>query len=122
MHCYAMGLILHLRIRYIFMVFDFCFTDYKGDSMKCFLKICAMCFEQGGSSAQLSKAMPDKVGRLVDQALTKAWKVENIETMEIVKNMVILGNFLSVWKFYGMWWLVIHTLTGIAFNCTLDSQ
>lgn len=56
---------------------------------------------KNGSGARLSQGMPAKVGKLVNQALTKAWTVENADTMEIVKNMVKFGNFVSVWKFFG---------------------
>lgn len=55
---------------------------------------------QGGSTAHLSGAMPIKVGKLINQALTKGWEVENVSAIDIVKNMVTLGNFVAVWNFY----------------------
>ena len=51
-----------------------------------------------GNTARLTASA--KIGKLVNQALNKAWEAENEETMDIVKNMVKWGNFVSVWKFY----------------------
>ena len=59
-----------------------------------------MLFHQESGSATLSKALPEKVGKLVDRALTKAWNLDDESDMSIVRNMLKWGNFLSVWKFY----------------------
>jgi len=48
--------------------------------------------------------MPDKIGKLVDQALNKAWDPKEEDPKTIVRNMVKWGNFLSVWKFYSMFY------------------
>lgn len=55
---------------------------------------------QAGSSSYLADALPAKVGKLVNQALTKAWVVENVGQIAIVQNMVTVGNFVAVWNFF----------------------
>lgn len=43
----------------------------------------------------------NKITKLVDQAVNKAWDTDDERPMTIVKNMLKWGNFFSVWSFYG---------------------
>jgi len=56
---------------------------------------------QVGDASHLSRAMPAKIGQLVDRALFTAWHNDKDETpLAIVKEMIKWGNFISVWRFY----------------------
>ena len=56
----------------------------------------------------MAGATTNKVTKLVDQALNKAWDNEDERHMTIIRNMLKWGNFLSVWSFYGEPNLLFH--------------
>ena len=64
---------------------------------------------QQGNAHHLSGTgrLTSKIGKLVDQALTKAWTVAGNSSMTIVRNMVKWGNFLPVWKFYSEFYVIL---------------
>jgi len=59
--------------------------------------------------AYTASAVPEKIGKLVNRALTSSWDEKDETSMGIVRNVVNWGSFLSVWKFFRMFASAIRT-------------